>query len=113
MCSEIRNLWLFSQEMPHFFCRCYTQSDVPLVAFTLQAIPNILTSDIMCRLLDLVSSHESATSSSWQPVILPAADSQQRHDIMTDFSTGKTNMLIAVAGSGQCGQIAPCSLVVR
>ncbi|DBB17253.1 TPA: hypothetical protein ACH3X3_014305 [Trebouxia sp. C0006] len=65
------------------------------------------------RLLDLVSSHESAMSSVWQPVVLPAADSQQRRDVLAGFSTGKTNMLIAVAGSGQCGQIPPCSLVVR
>lgn len=86
---------------------------MPLVTFTLQAIPNILNSDIMCRLLDLVSSHESAMSSVWQPVVLPAADSQQRRDVLADFSTGKTNMLIAVAGSEQCGQIVPCSLVVR
>jgi len=86
---------------------------VPFVTFTLQAILNILTSDVMCRLLDLVSSHESAVSSVWQPVVLPVADSQQRRDVSTDFSTGKTNMLIAVAGSAQCGQLAPCSLVVR
>ena len=49
----------------------------------------------------------------WQPVVLPAADAQQQRDVLADFSTGKTNMLIAVAGSGQCSQIAPCSLVVR
>lgn len=102
-----------SQEMVHFFCHCYTSSDVPLVTITLQAIINILTFDIMCRLLDLVSSHESAMSSVWQPVVLPAADSQQRRDVLAGFSTGKTNMLIAVAGSGQCGQIPPCSLAVR
>ncbi|KAL0039591.1 hypothetical protein WJX77_002835 [Trebouxia sp. C0004] len=65
------------------------------------------------RLLDLVSSDESAMSSVWQPVVLPAADSQQRRGVLADFGTGKTNMLIAVAGSEQYGQIAPCSLVVR
>lgn len=83
------------------------------MTFTLEANPNILNNDIMCRLLDLVSSHDSAMSSIWQPVVLPAADAQQRRDILADFSTGKANMLIVVAGSGQCGQIPFCSLVVR
>ena len=86
---------------------------MPLATFTLQAIPNILISDITCRLLDLVSSHESEMSSVWQPVVLPAADSQQRRGVLADFSTGKANMVIAVAGSEQYGQIAPCTLVVR
>ena len=99
--------------MVHIFCHCYTSSDAPLVTCTLQAIPNVLTSDIMCRLLDLLSSHESGMSSLWQPVVLPATDSQQRRDILADFNAGKTNMLIAVAGSQQCDQIAPCSLIVR
>ena len=68
---------------------------------------------LLCRLVDFVTNAESAVSTTWRPVVVPVASSQQRSEVLADFAAGNKNMLIAVAGSSCHIDIAPCSLVIR
>ena len=68
---------------------------------------------LICRLVDFIINAESAVSTAWQPVVLPVGGSQHCRDVLEDFTAGKKNMLIVVAGSSCHSDVPPCSLVIR
>lgn len=67
---------------------------------------------LVCRIVEELTRSESGIGHFWRPAVLPPVG-EEFQDILQQFSSGETNLLITVAGNDLVAGIPLCSLIIR
>ena len=67
---------------------------------------------LVCRIVEELTRRESGIDPFWRPAVLPPVG-EEVQEILQQFSSGETNLLITVAGNDLVAGIPLCSLIIR